>query len=86
MTETPDWPHTRASARPGPEEGYAACAAASDGPVELGRVGAGTGAMVDKWRGFEHARPAGIGSAVERDGEPSAGYWSPESRATRCRS
>jgi L-aminopeptidase/D-esterase-like protein len=58
-----------ASARPGPEEGYAACAAASHGPVELGRVGAGTGAMVDKWRGFEHARSAGIGSAVERDGE-----------------
>jgi L-aminopeptidase/D-esterase-like protein len=62
-----------ASTRPGPEEGYAACAAASDGPVELGRVGAGTGAMVDKWRGFEHARPAGIGSAVERDGEVVVG-------------
>ena len=58
-----------ASTRPGPREGYAACAAASDAPPELGTVGAGTGAMVDKWRGFEHARPAGIGSAAERDGE-----------------
>jgi L-aminopeptidase/D-esterase-like protein len=55
--------------RPGPREGYAACTAASDDPPELGAVGAGTGAMVDKWRGFEHARPAGIGSAAERDGE-----------------
>lgn len=58
-----------ASVRPGPREGYAACAAASDDPPTLGAVGAGTGAMVDKWRGFEHARPAGIGSAAERDGE-----------------
>lgn len=58
-----------ASVRPGPREGYAACAAASDAPPKLGSVGAGTGAMVDKWRGFEHARPAGISSAAERDGE-----------------
>ncbi len=53
--------------RPGPEAGYAACAAATDGGFRLGAVGAGTGAMVDKWRGLEHARPAGIGSAAERD-------------------
>lgn len=58
-----------ASRRPGPREGYAACAAASDDPPHLGAVGAGTGAMVDKWRGLEHARPAGIGSSAERDGE-----------------
>lgn len=58
-----------ASVRPGPDAGYAACAAAADGPVELGTAGAGTGAMVDKWRGLEHARPAGIGSASERDGD-----------------
>ncbi|HEX6166252.1 MAG TPA: P1 family peptidase [Acidimicrobiales bacterium] len=32
--------------RPGPDEGYAACVAASAGPVEVGRVGAGTGATV----------------------------------------
>jgi L-aminopeptidase/D-esterase-like protein len=58
-----------ASVRPGPEEGYAACATAKGGPVELGPVGAGTGATIDKWRGFEHSRPAGIGSASERDGD-----------------
>ena len=32
--------------RPGPGEGYAACVAATAGPVEVGRVGAGTGATV----------------------------------------
>jgi len=32
--------------RPGPEQGYAACEAATAGPVELGTVGAGTGATV----------------------------------------
>ena len=31
------------SVRPGPAEGYAACVAGAAGPVELGRVGAGTG-------------------------------------------
>ncbi len=58
-----------ASVRPGPDAGYAACAAARSGQVELGAVGAGSGAMIDKWRGLEHARRAGIGSAAERDGE-----------------
>ena len=55
--------------RPGPEAGYAACEAAADGPIELGAVGAGTGAMIDKWRGLERAIPAGIGSAAEHDGD-----------------
>jgi L-aminopeptidase/D-esterase-like protein len=32
--------------RPGPGEGYAACVAATAGAVEVGRVGAGTGATV----------------------------------------
>ena len=32
--------------RPGAEEGYAACVAATDGAVEVGSVGAGTGATV----------------------------------------
>jgi L-aminopeptidase/D-esterase-like protein len=58
-----------ASVRPGPDAGYAACADAADDGVELGAVGAGTGAMVDKWRGLERARAAGIGSASERDGD-----------------
>ena len=32
--------------RPGPDQGYAACVAATDGPVDVGTVGAGTGATV----------------------------------------
>ncbi len=49
--------------RPGPEEGRAACDAASDGPVPEGQVGAGAGATVGKFAGFDHAVPGGIGSA-----------------------
>ncbi|HEY7718525.1 MAG TPA: P1 family peptidase [Pedococcus sp.] len=41
---------------PGPEEGRAACAAAHDGPVEQGCVGAGTGARAGGLKG-------GVGSA-----------------------
>lgn len=57
------------SVRPSQGEGYAACVGASDGPLEAGAVGAGTGATVGKWRGREHARPGGIGSATVRRGE-----------------
>jgi L-aminopeptidase/D-esterase-like protein len=54
-------------AHPGPEDGYAACAAADagSGPLE-GRVGAGTGATVGKLAGMEGASPGGIGSAGAR--------------------
>lgn len=55
--------------RPGPDEGAAAFRAASFGPVEQGLVGAGAGATVAKWRGFEHMRPGGLGSAAVRRGE-----------------
>ena len=56
-----------ARVRPGPEEGVVACEGARDGPLELGRVGAGTGATVDKWRHpREQARPGGLVSATER--------------------
>lgn len=55
--------------RPGPAQGRAAYLSASDLPVQTGRVGAGAGATVAKWRGLEHARPGGLGSAaVTRDG------------------
>ena len=57
------------SARPGPEEGYAACVAASAGPVDVGLVGAGTGATVGKWQGPGNARPGGLGTASEREGD-----------------
>ena len=56
--------------RPGAEDGYAACVAATEGDVELGAVGAGTGATVAKWWGTEpERRPGGLGGAVERDGD-----------------
>lgn len=51
---------------PGAQEGRAAAAAASAGPVATGRVGAGTGATVSKWRGRDHARPGGLGTATMR--------------------
>ena len=56
------------SRRPGLEEGYAACAAASVGVAE-GRVGAGTGATVAKMWGAERAVPGGIGSWAVRSGD-----------------
>jgi L-aminopeptidase/D-esterase-like protein len=58
-----------AAARPGSDDGYTACAAASNGAVEEGSVGAGTGATVGKEHGPDRAVKGGIGSAsVERDG------------------
>ncbi len=50
-------------ARPGPADGVAAYRATSADPVEMGTVGVGTGAAVAGWRGFNHARKGGIGSA-----------------------
>jgi L-aminopeptidase/D-esterase-like protein len=53
--------------RPGPDEGYAAAVAAErDEPVATGRVGAGRGATVGKWRGREYAAAGGIGVASGR--------------------
>ncbi len=57
------------SVRPGPAQGRTACETSTDGPIELGRVGAGTGATVAKWRGPAHRRPGGIVSASARRGE-----------------
>jgi len=50
--------------RPGPKAGYAACQAAVEEPVPIGRVGAGTGATVGKWAGREYRSPGGLGLAV----------------------
>jgi L-aminopeptidase/D-esterase-like protein len=61
------------SVRPGPDQGEAAYRAATSEPVEQGRVGAGTGATAAKWRGFEHRRPGGIGSAVRAAGDAIVG-------------
>jgi L-aminopeptidase/D-esterase-like protein len=54
--------------RPDAAAGYAACVAATAGPVDLGPVGAGTGATVNKWRGPGHVIPGGLVSSVEVDG------------------
>ena len=62
--------------RPGPDEGRAALAAAEDRaapPFVTGRVGAGRGATVAKWRGREHGATGGLGSASARDGDVVVG-------------
>jgi len=62
--------------KPGPEEGRAALSAALREPptaLEIGRVGAGRGATIGKWRGGEHAVPGGLGSASARDGDVIVG-------------
>ncbi|MGF1666656.1 MAG: P1 family peptidase [Acidimicrobiia bacterium] len=56
-----------AAVRPRPEHGVAAFRDASPAPVASGRVGAGAGCTVAKWRGLR--LPGGVGSwAVEGDG------------------
>jgi L-aminopeptidase/D-esterase-like protein len=52
------------SVRPGSDAGYAACVAATDGPLERGAVGAGAGATIAKWQGRESMRPGGVGHAL----------------------
>jgi len=49
---------------PDADAGYRACEAASDAPVTLGQVGAGTGATVAKLLGPAGAQPGGLGSAI----------------------
>ena len=49
--------------RPGFADGRAACLAAGPGPMEVGSVGAGTGATVAKVRGIGASIKSGIGSA-----------------------
>lgn len=61
------------SVRPGPDQGKAAYLAANSDPVEAGLYGAGTGATVAKWRGFEHAQPGGLGSALRQVGNAQVG-------------
>jgi L-aminopeptidase/D-esterase-like protein len=51
---------------PGPEDGYAACCAAADGPPACGSVGAGTGATVGKLFGREGWCKGGFGAAALR--------------------
>jgi L-aminopeptidase/D-esterase-like protein len=55
--------------RPDADAGYAACEAATTGPFDIGGVGAGAGATVNKWRGREFLRGGGVGSAAVRHGD-----------------
>lgn len=51
-------------ARPGPDDGYAAAVAAESGAAPAtGAVGAGRGATVGKWQGFEYHAAGGVGMA-----------------------
>jgi len=52
------------TARPDAPMGYAACQAASDGPVPEGNVGAGTGATAGKVLGPKRAMKSGLGSTA----------------------
>jgi len=55
--------------RPDAEAGYAACLAASEGPVAEGNVGAGTGATVGKLLGPKFATKSGLGTTSQRIGK-----------------
>ena len=57
------------TARPGPQEGYAACGAATEGDVAEGNAGAGTGATVAKVRGQKGALKGGVGTASTEAGD-----------------
>jgi L-aminopeptidase/D-esterase-like protein len=59
-------------ARPGPDAGYSACEAASEGAPERGLVGAGTGTAVGKLLGRERSVRAGVGYAGGRTGRGEA--------------
>lgn len=50
--------------RPGAAEGRAAAETASGGRVDVGAVGAGSGATIAKWRGPEHRRDGGLVTAT----------------------
>ena len=52
-----------ARARPDGRMAYAACEQATDGPIQEGSVGAGTGATVGKLYGIDRAMKAGLGTA-----------------------
>jgi L-aminopeptidase/D-esterase-like protein len=55
--------------RPSAEQGYAACKAATDGEIERGSVGAGTGATVGKWMGMQYLMKGGVGVSSQNHGD-----------------
>ncbi len=63
-----DLPLGNPKVRPDAAAGYAACQAATAGPVMEGNVGAGTGATVGKLLGFQQATKGGLGTASKELG------------------
>ena len=57
---------------PTPENAYQACVASSV-KFEQGSVGAGTGAVIGKWSGFENAMKGGVGSSSIKVGDVIVG-------------
>lgn len=53
--------------------GYTACESATEGPIEEGSVGAGTGTTVGKWRGIEYWMKGGLGTASVSAGDVVVG-------------
>jgi L-aminopeptidase/D-esterase-like protein len=62
----------KASTRPGTNEGEAAARSAAE-TFAAGNVGAGAGASCGKWKGVEHAVPAGLGISSMRRGDLTVG-------------
>lgn len=63
----------RPDVRPGPADGASAYGARSNEPVQMGLVGAGTGATAGKLHGIEAATRTGIGSASASVGDATIG-------------
>ncbi len=61
------------SVRPDRASGAAAYRARSSEAVVAGRIGAGTGATVSKWRGIDSAMPAGLASVSLACGDATVG-------------
>jgi L-aminopeptidase/D-esterase-like protein len=57
---------------PTPDNAYQACMSASV-DIQYGSVGAGTGAVIGKWSGFELAMKGGVGSSSMKNGEVIVG-------------
>lgn len=58
---------------PGPEQGALAYDNRTNGPVAMGAIGAGTGASVGVWRGLDHRKHGGLGSAAVRTDDAVVG-------------
>jgi L-aminopeptidase/D-esterase-like protein len=55
--------------RPGPDEGWAACEAATPDAPQTGAIGAGTGCTIGKWNDPDAKADSGLGAATLRYGD-----------------